>query len=372
MKVPFNDLTSLHQSMEPAISNAIHSVIEQAAFVCGPEVFQFEQELAAYCGGGYGVGCGNGTDALLLSLRALRIGAGDEVIVPAQSFIATVEPVIHVGAKPVFVDIDSDSYCIDPAKVEDAISAKTKAIIAVHLYGVPCDMAALRDIASRHNLALIEDCAQAIGAQRDGQKVGLCADIAAFSFYPGKNLGAFGDAGAVLSNNKHLAEMVAMLSNHGRAQGRDGVFAKYNHQIIGFNSRLDNIQAAILRVKLRFLDEQTERRRKFAEMYHELLHNFVKTPSPLYHQNSVYHLYVIEVENRNNVLEALQKRGVGCAVHYPDPLHAHKPVRDFVGDLRGQFPIAERLARNSLSLPMHPYLTEDQVSYVAECVKESL
>lgn len=373
MHVPFNDLKSQYLNIKPELDAALHEVLDTTAFINGPAVQEFEQAFAAYCGPNiYCTGCGNGTDAIILALRALRITAGDEVIIPAMSFIATVEPLITFGVKPVFVDIEEGTYTIDAAKIEACVTDRTRAIMPVHLYGHVCDMDVIQDIANRYRLHVIEDAAQAHGAELHGKRVGSFGDISTFSFYPGKNLGAYGDGGAITSRNEHVALAVARLSNHGRGEPRGKRFEKYKHFVIGYNSRLDTMQAAVLNVKLKHLEDWTQRRREIAARYDAQLSDLVMVTRPRKGSRAVYHHYIIEVDGRDEVLEEMKKRDVHCGVHYPDALHQHKPVKDVMGDLEGQFPVAERLARRCLSLPIYPEMTDAMVDHVCVSLKEVL
>lgn len=366
MKVPFNDLYTHNRSMHQEIQDAIASVIESSAFVDGPAIGEFEKRFSSFCGGEVAA-VSNGTDALMLALLSLDLKPGDEVIVPAQSFIATIEPLFFLGLKPIFVDCCSETYNIDPQKVETAITSRTKAIIAVHLYGCPADIKALRQIATRYDLKIIEDSAQGHCAEIDGVRAGSLGDIATFSFYPGKNLGAFGDAGAVVSKNQEWIKNVRVLRNHGRQKG-----AKYEHSAIGFNCRMDTIQAAVLTVKLDRLEEWTDRRRKIAAQYTNHLKDIVKTPIETKGVRHVYHLYVIEVPRREDFIANMRELGVQTGIHYPIPMHLHQPVVNALGDKRGFFPNAERSAEHIVSLPIYPEMTEQQIEYVIEATKRSL
>ncbi len=373
MQVPFNDLGAQYQTIKHEIDEAIREVIDSTSFINGSAVASFEEAFASYCGENiFCTGCGNGTDAIILALRALRISKGDEVIIPAMSFIATVEPLINFGVKPVFVDIEEGTYTIDSAQIERAITDRTRAIMPVHLYGHVADMQAIQPIADHYRLHVIEDAAQAHGAEQNGKRVGSFGDISTFSFYPGKNLGAYGDAGAITTRSEHMALAVARLSNHGRGEPRGRRFEKYKHFAIGYNSRLDTIQAAVLGVKLKHLETWTNRRREIAVRYDELLGGKIKISKPRPNTRSVYHHYIVEVPSRDLVLEEMKKRGIQCGIHYPDALHQHKPVKDVVGDLEGRFPVAERLARSSISLPIYPEMTHEMIEYVAQSLIDTV
>lgn len=298
-----------------------------------------------------------------LSLLAAGIGRGDEVITTAHTFIASAEPISHAGATPVFVDIDPDTYNIDPNRVEDAITARTKALLPVHLYGQPAPLGPLREIASRHNLLLIEDAAQAVGAEYQGRRCGTIGDLACFSFFPSKNLGAYGDAGAVTSNDESLLAKVARLRDHGRT-------SKYEHEEIGFGERMDALQAAILRAKLPHLEDWTKARRANARLYTEMLADCdIVTPFESPDVRHVYHLYVIRTSRRAAMLEYLHSKGIGAGIHYPIPLH-HQPAYVKQGYGEVSLPVTERVAGEILSLPMYPELTREQIEYVAGAVRE--
>jgi len=371
VKVPFNDLAGQFVTLRSELELAINKVLIAADYINGDAVFEFEEQFAKYSGeGSICVGCGNGTDALYLALRSLKIGNLDEVIIPTQSFIATVEPLLLLGIKPIFVDIDPDTYCIDAQKIEASITDRTKAIMVVHLYGNMCEMDTIGQVAKKYKLAVIEDAAQAHGATFHGKKSGTFGDIAAFSFYPGKNLGAYGDAGALLTRDSHLAQILSQMTNHGRMQNRNSKHSKYTHFLLGLNSRLDSIQAAVLNVKLRHLDTWVKRRREIAHLYNSSLEGTVKIPKEKSGVMSSYHHYVIQVNSRDKFIENLAKKGISASVHYPDPLHKHKPVKDFVGNQEGNFPVAEELARKCVSLPIYPEMTDSMVEYVADAVKE--
>ena len=370
MHVPFNDLKAQYLTIKDELDAAVMGVIGNTDFINGSAVSGFEEAFAAYCGKGiYCTGCGNGTDAIILALRALRITGGDEVIIPAMSFIATVEPLINFGVKPVFVDIEEGTYTINAEHIEAAITGRTKAIMPVHLYGHVCDMETIQDIANRHGLRVIEDAAQAHGAEWKGKRVGSFGDISTFSFYPGKNLGAYGDGGAITSRNAEVALTVSRLSNHGRGEERGKRFEKYKHFMIGYNSRLDTIHAAVLNVKLRHMESWINRRQQIAAQYDDALSSWVTVAKPRPESRSVYHQYIIEVPDLDWVLAEMKSRNVQCGVHYPDALHQHQPVKDVIGNLDGRYPVAERLARQCLSLPIYPEMNDDMVAYVSASLK---
>ena len=364
MKVPFLDLKAHHAPLIDQFDRAIRKVIESSSFAGGPFVDEFEEEFAAYCGSLYAIGVGNGTDALWLTLLALGIGPGDEVITVPNTFFATAEAITYCRAQPVFVDVDEDTFTMNPAELENSLTEKTKAIIPVHLFGQPADMDPILEFARAHGLFVVEDAAQAHGAEYKGRKAGTMGDAGCFSFYPGKNLGAFGEAGAVVTNDPELRKQIQMLRDHGQSQ-------KYYHALMGWNCRMDGIQAAVLSIKLRHLYEANSLRRKHALQYNDALAGIdaVLTPSEAKYAKHVYHVYAIRVQERDAVRQHLQEKGVGCAVHYPVPIHLQDACRN-LGYTRGAFPIAESLADEFVSLPMFPELTEEQIEYVGRCVSE--
>jgi dTDP-4-amino-4,6-dideoxygalactose transaminase len=359
MQVPFLDLKSHHQPHRQEFLDAIADVIDQSAFAGGPFVAAFEEDFARYCGVQHAVGVGNGTDALWLVLLALGVGPGDEVITVPMTFMATAEAISFCGARPVFVDIDERTCTMDPAQLERAITPRTKAIIPVHLYGQMADMNAILDLARRRNIPVLEDACQAHGASFQGRAAGAMGIAGAFSFYPGKNLGAFGEAGAVTTNDGALAGKVKVLREHGQPK-------KYYHSHIGWNARMDGIQGAVLRIKLKYLEEATERRRAHAARYRELLSDCPELvlPQEAPGRRHVYHLYPVQCERRDEVISEMTKRGIGCAIHYPIPVHLQEAYQS-LGWRDGSFPVAERVARRLISLPMFPELTREQVDRVA-------
>lgn len=362
--VPFVDLVGQYHRYKAELDRAIAGVLENAAFIGGPALGRFEEAFSRYCGAKHTIGCGNGTDALFLILRALGIGAGDEVIVPANTFIATAEAVSLTGAKVVFADVDERYSLIDPAAVEAAITPRTRALIPVHLYGQLADLRRLTAIGERHNLVVIEDSAQAHGAEEDGRRAGSVGRASGFSFYPGKNLGAYGDGGAVVTSDSQLADKVRRIANHGRAD-------KFGHELVGVNSRLDGLQAAILEVKLRHLDTWNTERRRHAALYTELLASVpgVKTPEVKSALAHVFHLYVIRVQDREGLKRHLAERNIQSGIHYPEPLHLLGAYAH-LGYGRGAFPVAERACSEILSLPMSPELTAEQQHRVVEAIRE--
>ena len=362
--IPFVDLKAQYQSIKPEIDSAIAAVISETAFVGGPHVKAFEDAFARYCGVTQCVGVANGTDALFIALRALGIGPGDEVITVANSFVATSEAIRMAGAQVVFVDIDPVTMNIDVTKIEAKITPRTKAIIPVHLYGQPADMAPIRALADAHRLRIVGDAAQAHGALYRGQPIARLADITCFSFYPGKNLGAYGDAGALVTDNAEWAAAARMFANHGRTK-------KYDHDFEGVNSRLDGLQAAILSVKLRHLDQWSEGRRRNARLYNEaLVGTGLLTPKEIDDCRAVYHLYVVRVPGggREALQQHLSEVGVSTGIHYPIALPYLNAYR-YLGHGADDFPEARRASGEILSLPMFPELTEEQVLQVAAAVK---
>ncbi len=364
MKVNFLDLIGQNKKIEGEIDLALKNATRRSDFILGKQVRLFEQEFAHYCGLKYGIGLNSGTDALFLSQVALGLGPGDEVILPAFTFIATANSVSYTGAKPVFVDIDEKSYNIDPKKIEKAITKKTKAIIPVHLFGQCADLGPIMHIARKHGLKVIEDACQAHGAVYKTSKAGSIGDTGCFSFYPTKNLGGFGDGGMVVTDNKNLYERLLILRDCGRK-------SKYEHVVLGYNSRLDTIQAAGLRVKLKYLDRWNRMRRYNAQFYDKLLEDtqdLIRPFVPDYCEH-VYHIYAVRVKNRKKVMKCLQSNGIGTIVHYPIPLHLQQVYRG-LGYGRGDFPVAERICQEIISLPMHPLLTNKEIKYVAGVLKK--
>ena len=359
MKIPLVDLKAQYVGIKSEIDRAIQRVLDETDFIGGSAVREFETAFASYCGTRTAVGLANGTDALQLALLACGIGNGDEVITAVNTFIATSEAISATGARPVFVDNDPHTYTIDVRKIEEKITHRTKAIIPVHLYGQPADMDIVNEIAARLGLIVIEDAAQAHGARYKVKTVGNLGRLACFSFYPGKNLGAFGDAGAIATNDEELANKVRMLANHGRLK-------KYEHEMEGYNSRLDTLQAAILLVKLRHLKEWTERRQHIASRYTLLLSTAKEIVTPTRNPDAthVFHLYVVRVQQRERVEQVLKEAGIATGIHYPIPLH-QQPAYRHLGLPAGSYPVAERYAGELLSLPMYPELTDEQVGFIS-------
>jgi len=362
MNIPFLDLKAQYLSIKDEIDKAIQTVIMESAFIKGKYVKAFEESFSEYCEAAHCIGVGNGTDALFTALKALNVGAGDEVITAANSFIATSEAITATGARVVFVDVDPNYFNISITDLKSKITAKTRAVIPVHLYGQPADMDAILAIASKRGIHIIEDAAQAHGARYKGKRVGSLGHIAAFSFYPGKNLGAYGDAGAITTNDDGLAERCRMLENHGRLE-------KYSHKIEGTNSRLDGLQAAILSVKLRYLDDWCRARQAAADYYHDNLDvNDIRTPDVMPGAEHVYHIYGVEVEQRPELMTSLKDAGVQTGIHYPIPL-PHQEAYRYLGHKAGDFPVAEKLADCILSLPIYPEMTTDAQDVVIEKVR---
>ena len=361
-RVPLVDLAAQYPEIRADVDAAIARVLDSTAFILGREVADFEAAFAAHVGATGAVGVASGTAAIELALRACGVTAGDEVITAAHTFIATAEAISHTGARPVFVDIDPVTFNLDPAAVRAALTPRTRAIVPVHLYGQPADMTELMALAREHGLFVVEDAAQAHGAEVDGRRCGSIGDLAAFSFYPGKNLGAYGDAGAVTGTNEALLARVRKLRDHGRT-------SKYEHDEVGFGERMDALQAAILGVKLRHLESWTERRRAHARRYDELLQELpVELPREAADRRHVYHLYVVRAERRDELLAHLKASGIDAGIHYPVPLHLQPAYAD-LGYVAGSLPETERAAREILSLPMYPELVDAQLVAVADAIR---
>lgn len=364
---PFIDLKAQYLKIKEEVLTCLNQILESSQYILGENVRKFEEEVSVYLGVKEAIGVASGTDALHLALKALEIGEGDEVITTPFTFFATVEAIIYVGAKPVFVDIDPDKYNIDVELIESKITSRTKAIIPVHLFGLPADMERINSIAQKYGLKVIEDAAQAFGAEIRGRKVGSFGHIGCFSFYPSKNLGCFGDGGLVTTNSPEIAERIRILRNHG-SRGR------YVHLTVGLNSRLDEIQAGILRIKLKMIDQYNQLRRKKAELYTKYLSEVVKTPiepEGFYH---VYHLYSIKSQRREHIRETLHRHGIPSVVYYPIPMHLQDALKH-LGYKEGDFPVAETTSRNILSLPIYPELKDEEVFEISQvilrCLRES-
>jgi len=365
MRVPFVDLKAQYDSTKAEIDHAIKEVIEDTAFVGGKFANKFEKAFAHYLGVSNCIGVGNGTDALYLALRSLGVGQGDEVITVANSFVASSEAITMTGAQVIFVDCDPRTYNIDLARLEEAITPKTRAVVPVHLYGRPVDMPRLMEIAERYALFIVEDAAQAHGAMIEDKRLGTWGDAGCFSFYPGKNLGAYGDAGAIVTNDEQLALRIRMLANHGRSE-------KYDHQFEGVNSRLDGIQAAILSVKLKYLDFWNDKRRTAAVHYNELLEGSgAVTPVEVEGARHVYHLYVVRIPNRDQVHDKLKENGISTGIHYPIALPNLQAYK-YLGCRLEDFPIAIQYSKEILSLPIYPELSQEQIEFVCDQLKSAL
>lgn len=363
--IPFVDLQAQYRSIRVEVDTAIQRVLESGVFVMGREVAAFETAFAEYTGARHCVCVSNGTAAIQLALLACEIGAGDEVIVPANTFFATAEAVSNAGATPVFVDVDPVSFTIDPEKIAGCVTSRTRAVLPVHLYGQAADLDPIFEVASRHNLIVIEDAAQAHGGLYKGRHVGALGRAGCFSFYPGKNLGAYGEAGAVVTGDAEVARRVRLLRDHGSAR-------KYHHETVGHNFRLEEIQGAVLAVKLRHLDRWNEMRRAHAARYSELLAGVgLLLPRELDYAYHVYHLYVAQTEQRDQLRQALKEAGIETGLHYPVPVHL-QPAYASLGYKAGDLPEAERQARSVFSLPMFPELTEEQLMRVAEAISGQL
>lgn len=363
--IPFLDLKAQYISIKDEIDNAVLKVLDSTQFALGDEVFAFEKEFAGYCSADEGIAVNTGTSALHLALLAAGIGPGDEVITTPFTFVATVAAIDYTGAKAVFVDIDPVSYTIDVTQIEQAITERTKAILPVHLYGQPADMDSILDIAQRHGLIVIEDAAQAHRAEYKGRRVGSIGDIGCFSFYPGKNLGAYGEGGIVVTNNPEYARTMRMLRDWGQER-------RYHHVLKGYNYRMDGIQGAILRVKLRYLDQWTEARRAHAALYDELLiDSGVKTPIAMPYSHHVYHIYAVRSPQRDVLQQKLNEKGIQTGIHYPIPVHLQPAYAD-LGYKLGDFPCSETVAKEVLSLPMHPELSPEQIKIVSTAVSENI
>jgi dTDP-4-amino-4,6-dideoxygalactose transaminase len=362
MKIPFVDLQAQYCSIKDEVEAAVSTVMSRGDFILGGAVTEFERAFAEYCQAEYAVGVDSGYSALELTLLAYEIGPGDEVITAANTFIATALAISNSGAKPVLVDIDPDTYNIDPERIEAAITPQTRAIMPVHLYGQPADMDSIMEIARHHNLLVIEDAAQAAGARYKGRRIGSIGHAAGFSFYPSKNLGAYGDAGAVVTNDPAVADKVRLLRNLGQR-------VKYHHEVKGFNHRMDTLQGAVLCVKLPYLDGWNAARRRAAATYARLLSGLpVVMPAMRDEVEHIYHLYVVRLENREGLQQYMQEAGVATGLHYPVPLHL-QPAYQELGYKRGDFPITEAYAETILSLPIFPELDDEKVTYVVELIR---
>ncbi|MCJ7472343.1 MAG: DegT/DnrJ/EryC1/StrS family aminotransferase [Actinobacteria bacterium] len=364
MEIPFVDLKTQYHSIKKEILEIVDNVMENSAFIGGSFVKKFESDFTEFCNAKYCVGVGNGTDAIIISLRSLGIGPGDEVITAANSFIATSEAISQTGAKVVFCDVDEATRNINPDLIVEKITDRTKAIIPVHLYGQPADMDSILEIAKQNSLYVVEDCAQAHGARYKGKKAGTFGDIGCFSFYPGKNLGAYGDGGAIITDNKELEEKIRKFANHGRSE-------KYNHEFEGINSRLDGMQAAILSVKLKHLEEWNNKRNTNARTYNEKLKGIKDLITPVipYDRDHFFHLYVIRSKERDRLKKFLTENGISCGIHYPIALPNLKAY-SYLKHRPGDFPVSSGLQDEILSLPMFPELNTKQIEYIASIIEE--
>jgi dTDP-4-amino-4,6-dideoxygalactose transaminase len=361
--IPYLDLAAQLRPLRKEIDAVIAKTLDNCSFCLGPDVVQFENDFARYCGAQYAIGYNSGTSALHIAMLLLGIGQGDEVITTPHTFVATSWAISYVGARPVYVDIDDQTFTMDPTKVEKAITPRTKAIMPVHLYGHPCDLDPLLEICRKHKLPLVEDAAQAHGAKYRGKIVGTFGVLSGFSFYPGKNLGACGEGGALVTNSEAYAARARSLREHGSRQ-------RYFHDEVGFNYRMEGIQGAVLGVKLRYLEKWTQGRRRVAKGYHELLADTpLQLPHEADHAESVYHLYVVRHPRRDELKKRLEDHKIGCALHYPMPLHLQKCYAG-LNYREGDFPVAEKAARECLSLPIYPELTDEQIGRVADVIKD--
>lgn len=360
MNVPLVDLVVQYHNIKQEMDAAIHAVLESGHFILGEASREFEENLARYHGVRFALGCASGTEALQLAMMAHELKPGDEVISTPMTFVATIEVMVLLGLTPVFVDIDPRTYCIDPAQIEEKITSRTRAIVPVHLYGQAADMDPILEIAARYRLIVIEDCAQAIGATYKGRKTCTLGHAGCISFFPGKNLGAYGDGGAVLTDDEQIARKIKMIRVHGSE-------SKYKHVTLGINSRLDSLQAAILNVKLKYIDEWNEKRRQHARRYTELLRGLdpVVFPFTPEYNTHTYHQFTLQVEDRSGLQTFLKEKGVATGIHYPIPLHL-QPAFENLGYKKGDFPVSEQVAARVLSLPMYPELPQSHQDYVAE------
>lgn len=365
-KIPIIDLACQYKSIQDEIESVVEEVLSSGHYILGKNVEAFEEELTKYLGCKYVVSCANGTDAITLALMSLDIKPQDEIITVSHSFFATSEAIALVGAKPVFVDIQESDFNIDPLQIEKLITKKTKAIIPVHLYGGPCEIGSVIEIAQKYGLYVVEDCAQAIGAKFHGKNVGTFGDVGTISFFPTKNLGAFGDAGAIYTNNENIAQKIKQLRVHGSPE-------RYTHDFVGLNSRLDELQAAILRVKLRYLDKWNMERQKAAIYYDKLLKNIKEIIIPYIKPNShhIFHQYTIRLNNRDFLYEKLRERDIETLIYYPIPIHLQRAF-SYLNYKKGSLPVTEKVCNEILSLPIYPEITTEVQDYVVESIKDIL
>jgi len=363
MKIPIFDLKKQYKQIEPEIKEKLKGIFEKQAFILGEEVGILEKKIASYCGGRYAIGVNSGTDALILALDAMGIKAGDEVITTPFSFIATAEAIVRVGARPVFVDIDPETYNINPALIDKKITKNTKAILPVHLYGLCADMDSILKTAIKHNLKVLEDSAQAIGSEYKGKRVGSMGNAGSVSFYPGKNLGCFGDGGMVVTNDEKIYEKVKLLRNHGSGK-------RYYHKIVGYNSRLDNLQAAILNIKLSYLDKWIEKRIKNAGFFNEALKGYpLITPSIPEDCRHSFHLYTLKTPHAPKIITYLNESGIDARTYYPLPLHLQECFKS-LGYKLGDLSESEKCSNECFSIPVYPELTGEEAIYIAEKIKQ--
>jgi len=393
MQIPLINLKKQYETIKEEIDKAVSDVLSSAQYIMGTNVKEFEKEFSEYLGVKHAISVGNGTDALIIALKALGIGEGDEVITTPWTFFATAESISFVGATPVFADVRLDTFNIDPSKIEEKITPKTKAIMVVHIFGQPCDMDEINRIAKKHNLYVIEDAAQAVGSEYKGQKIGTLSDIATFSFFPTKNLGCAGDGGMIVTNDDNLATICRALRTHGSGENGQKAYniihnldeklneeknvdstvynpLKYYNYLIGHNSRLDEIQAAILRVKLKYLNEWNDKRRENAKFYNENLKDTrLVTPYEENNVKHIYHLYILQSEKREEIVEFLNKKGIATGIYYPVPLHLQKAYKD-LGYKEGDLPNAEYLSHRTFAIPMFAELTDEEKEYIVNTIKE--
>ena len=361
--VPLLDLKRQYASIKKEVDETIAKVVTHAQFILGPEVKIFEESVASYCKTKFAIGVASGTDALLISLRACGVGPGDEVIIPTFSFFATAGVVHNLGAKPVFVDINPENYNLNPDLIQERITKKTKVIMPVHLFGQTCDMDRILDLAKKYNLKVVEDAAQALGAEYRNKKAGSLGDLGCFSFFPSKNLGGMGDGGMVVTSNPELAEKIKLLRTHGAKQ-------KYYHDIVGYNSRLDTLQAAVLNVKLKCLDTWSKKRQENALVYNKNLKGMeITLPKAESYNNHIYNQYTIAVKTRDELKDFLKQKGIGCEIYYPVPLHLQKCF-EYLGYKNGSCPVAEKRALEVISVPVFPELTEKEQNFVISAIKQ--
>ncbi len=363
--IPQFDLKRQYELLKKEIDTELRKVLNSGKFILGENVQEIEERISNYLDVNYAVSCNSGTDAIFLALKSINVGNGDEVITTPFTFISTVEAIINIGAKPIFADIDEDSFNIDTRKIEEKISDKTRAIMPVHLFGNPVNIKEIKEIIQNKDIKIIEDCAQSFGAKFDGDNVGTVGDIGCFSFYPTKNLGCYGDGGLITTNSKDIHTKLISLRNHGS-------FGKYNHDCIGINSRLDEIQAAILKVKMNYINEYNNKRISNAELYSKLLNknSLVKVPASSDNAKHVFHQYTIKTEERDKVVKILEDNNIGYAIYYPIPLNKQKIYQNLYG--QSNFPIAEKVSQNCLSLPMFPELSTDEVKYISNVLNKKI